>query len=60
MTVVSCVAIALAVSALSNISFLLGWLEFNLALLKVFNIKYVSVVRGGFEVHGEHRERELG
>jgi hypothetical protein len=54
------VAIVLAVSTLSNISFLFGWLEFNLALLKVFNIKYVFVVRGGFKVHEEHREGELG
>jgi hypothetical protein len=53
-------AIALAVSTLSNISFLFGRLEFNLALLKVFNIKDVFVSRGGFEIHEEHREGELG
>jgi hypothetical protein len=53
-------AIALAVSTLSNISFLFGWLEFNLALLMVFNIKYVFVVHDGFEVHEEDREGELG
>jgi hypothetical protein len=38
---------------------LLGWLEFNLALLKVFNIKYVFVVRGGFEAHEEHRDGQI-
>jgi L-asparagine transporter-like permease len=53
-------AIALAVSTLSNVYFLFGRLEFNLALLKVLTIKYVFVVRGGFEVHEEHREVELG
>jgi hypothetical protein len=52
-------AIALGVSTLSNISFLFGWLKFNLALLKVFDIKYIFVVRGGFEVHEEQREGEL-
>jgi hypothetical protein len=39
---------------------LFGWLEFNLALLKAFGIEYVFVVRGGFEVHEEHRQGELG
>jgi hypothetical protein len=52
--------IALAVSTLSNISFFIRRLEFNLARLKVFNIKYVFVVRGRFEVHEEQREGELG
>jgi hypothetical protein len=48
MTIVFCVAIALAVSTLRNISFLFWRLKFYLALLKVFDIKYVFAVRGGF------------
>lgn len=60
MTIVLGVAISLTVSTLSDISFLFGRLEFNLALLEVFNLKDIFVVQGGFEVYKEHGEGELG
>jgi hypothetical protein len=45
------VPIELAIRALSNLSFVLWWLKFNFTLLKEFNIKYVLIVRGRFEIY---------
>jgi hypothetical protein len=60
MAVVSCVSIALAIGTLGDGSCLLGSFKFNLTLLKEFNIEYIFVVRGGFQVDKKDRERELG
>jgi hypothetical protein len=60
MAVVFCVSVSLAVSALSNIPFVLGWFKFDFALLEVFDKEYVLVVRGRFQLHKKHGKRELG
>jgi hypothetical protein len=36
-----CVPIALAITALGNLSFVLWWFKFNFTLLKELNIKYI-------------------
>jgi hypothetical protein len=50
------VPIALAIRALGNLSFVLWWLKFNFTLLKEFNIKYILIFRGRFEVYKKHGE----
>jgi hypothetical protein len=47
---------ALAVRALSNLSFVLWWFKFNFTLLKEFNIKYILIVRGRLEIDKKHGE----
>jgi hypothetical protein len=37
---------ALTVCALSNIRFVFGWFEFHFALLYIFYIEHVLVIRG--------------
>jgi hypothetical protein len=60
MAVVFCESVSLAVCALSNIPFVLGWFKFYFVLLEVFDKEYVLVVRGRFKLHKKHGERELG
>jgi hypothetical protein len=52
--VIICVSIALAIRALGNLSFVLWWFEFNFALLKEINIKYILIVKGRLEVDEKH------
>jgi hypothetical protein len=54
------VPIALAIRTLGNLSFVLLWLKFNFTLLKEFDIKYILIVRGRFEVYKKNGVWYLG
>jgi hypothetical protein len=48
------VTISLTVSTLSNIPFVFGRFEFYFALLYVFYIEYVLVIRGRLQFYKKH------
>jgi hypothetical protein len=59
-TVVLCVAVALTVGALGNVSFVLRRFKFYSTLLEVLNLEDVLVGGGRLQVHKEHGEGEFG
>jgi hypothetical protein len=54
--VVFCVLIALAISALGNLSFMPWRFKLNFTMLKEFNIEYILIVRSRLEVNKKHWE----
>jgi hypothetical protein len=60
MAVAFCVSVSLAVCALSNISFMLGWFKFYFALLEVFETEHIRIVRGRIQLYKKHGKMELG
>jgi hypothetical protein len=58
-TVIPCVLVSLTVGTLCIVSFLSGRFKCDFALLQVFDLKYVLIVWGRFEIHKKHRQQEL-
>jgi hypothetical protein len=58
--VVFSVAVSLTVCALHDVAFVHRQLKFNFALLEVFHIVNVLILRGGFEFDQEHEKWKSG